>query len=70
MCMTHVSFFLHHTDTDVNVNLDRTNYFVDEEEGFVEICAVMTTSCSDCSQPNGKITLSITADAATGIYTA
>ena len=54
------------TDTDVNVNLEHTEYFVDEGEGYVEICAVMTTSCSECSLLNVDITLSITPDTATG----
>ena len=54
------------TDTDVNVTLEQTEYFVNEDEGYVEICAVMTTSSSECALLNGNITLSITADTATG----
>ena len=61
-----LSFHLYCTETDVTVYLEQTEYFVDEDEGYVEICAVMTTSCSECSLVSGDITLSITADTATG----
>ena len=56
-------------DTDVNVTLENAEYFVDEDEGFVEMCAVMTTLCSVCPIPNGNITLSVTASSATGTCT-
>ena len=61
---------LHCTDAGVNVTLEQTEYFVDEDEGFVEICAVMTTLYSVCPLFNSNITLSITASSATGTYTA
>ena len=57
------------TDTDVNVTLENTEYFVDEDDGFVEMCAVMTTLCSVCPLLNGNITLSVTASSATGTCT-
>ena len=62
----HYVHSLAYPDTDVNVKLENTGYFVNEDEGFVEICAVMTTLCSVCPLPNGNITLSITAGSATG----
>ena len=50
----------------MSVNLEQTEYLVDEDNGFVEICAVISTSCSGCPLSKGSITLSITADTATG----
>ena len=49
----------------MSVNLEQTEYFVDEDDGYIEICA-MTTSSLECPLLNGDITLSITADTATG----
>ena len=50
----------------MTVNLAQTEYFVAEDELYVEICAVMTTSSLECPLFNVDITLSITADTATG----
>ena len=36
-------------------------YEVDEDVGLLEICAVISTSCSECLPLNGFITLNITA---------
>ena len=55
--------------TDAVVELEKTEYFVDEPTGFVEICAVITTSCSECPLSfNGDITLSLTPITATSNY--
>ena len=52
--------------TDAHVTLEKTEYLVNEGDGYVEICAVMTTSCSVCPEPKGSVTLSLTPDGATG----
>ena len=55
--------------TDAVVELEKTEYFVDEGIGFVEICAFITTSCSECPLTfNENITLSLTPITATGNY--
>ena len=51
--------------TDASISLQKMENFVNEEEGFIEICAVMTTPCNVCPQPKGNITLSITPESAT-----
>ena len=54
--------------TDAVVELEKTEHFVDEGTGFVEICA-LTTSCSECPLSlNGDITLSLTPITATSNY--
>ena len=52
--------------TDAQVTLEETEYLVDEGDGYVEICAAMTSSCSECPEPKGSVTLSIIPDSATG----
>ena len=56
--------------TDAVVELEKTKYFVDEPTGFVEICAFITTSCSECplSLNGDNITLSLTPITATSNY--
>ena len=51
---------------DADVTLKDDEIFVDEYKGFVEVCAVMTTSCDVCPELNGDITLSIIPDSAKG----
>ena len=58
------------SDANGNVTLEQTSYFAYEDDGFVEICAVMTTLSSTCPLLNGNITLSITVSTATGMYPA
>ena len=53
--------------TDAHVILEETEYLVEEGEGYIEICTVMTTSCSDCPELKGSVTLSIFPDTGTGI---
>ena len=65
-CMFHTYTFL---TTDGVAELEKTEYFVDEATGFVEICASITTSCSVCPLIfNGDITLSLTPVTATSNY--
>ena len=52
--------------TDAHVAVEETEYLVNEGDGYVEICTVMTTSCSVCPEPKGSVTLSITPESHTG----
>ena len=51
---------------DARVKLEETEYEVDEDEGHVEICAIITTPCSECPPLDGFFTLSIIPGTATG----
>ena len=64
-CIPHAltPFFI----TDAVVELEKTEYLVDEPTGFVEICAFITTSCSECPL-SFDITLSLTPITATSNY--
>ena len=53
--------------TDAVIELENTEYFVNEPTGFVEICAFITTSCSECPL-SFDITLSLTPITATSNY--
>ena len=57
--------YIHVCYVDAEVKLEKTEYEVDENEGHVEIYAVITTPCSECLPLNGFITLSVTPDSAT-----